>query len=416
MRPGLWQPPVGLSAAERAIVTRIKRATLFVFLRLWRHELFDVAFQEELAAAYAAAPQGRPPLPPAQLALATVLQAYTGASDDEVIEATVMDRRWQLVLDCLEGETAPFSKGTLVAFRRRLIEHDLDRRLVERTVALAERVGPGAGGGGGTGFSPRALRAALDSSPWSGCARGCAGRVEDTSNLLGHARRKALALVARQSGRALSEMAAAAGTPVLGGTSLKAALELDWDDPAAGGRAEGRVLATLAGVERYLATQPLGCAPAGAGAGPRQSGRRAAGPRPRCRTGGAGDLVGGRAAASGAPGGRAGPAHLHRGRGRCARRKSKAQRVDGYKRHALRDLDRAVVRAVAVTPANVPEAQATDALLADLARQDVTLTELHIDRAYLSSPLVGSGLPSWPSSARRGRWRAGGRFENGLRP
>jgi transposase len=38
-------------------------------------------------------------------------------SDDEVIEATTMDRRWQLVLDCLDTETPPFSKGTLVAFR-----------------------------------------------------------------------------------------------------------------------------------------------------------------------------------------------------------------------------------------------------------------------------------------------------------
>jgi hypothetical protein len=33
-------------------------------------------------------------------------------SDDEVIEATVMDRRWQLVLDCLDAEAPPFSRGT----------------------------------------------------------------------------------------------------------------------------------------------------------------------------------------------------------------------------------------------------------------------------------------------------------------
>jgi hypothetical protein len=32
-------------------------------------------------------------------------------SDDEVIEATVMDRRWQLVLDCMNAEEPPFSKG-----------------------------------------------------------------------------------------------------------------------------------------------------------------------------------------------------------------------------------------------------------------------------------------------------------------
>jgi hypothetical protein len=69
-------------------------------------------------------------------------------------------------------------------------------------------------------------------------------------------------------------------------------------------------------------------------------------------------------------------------------RKSKTQRIDGYKRHAARDLDRRLVRAVALTPANVPEAQAADALAADLTRQQVTLAEVHIDRAYLSSTLV----------------------------
>ena len=49
-------------------------------------------------------------MPPARLALATILQAYTGASDDEVIEATAMDRRWQLVLDCMGAEEPPFAK------------------------------------------------------------------------------------------------------------------------------------------------------------------------------------------------------------------------------------------------------------------------------------------------------------------
>jgi hypothetical protein len=67
----------------------------------------------------------RPPVAPAQLALALILRAYTGASDDEVIEATVMDRR-----------------------------------LVEATVALA--ASPAAG---------RRLRAALDSSPLWGAGR-----------------------------------------------------------------------------------------------------------------------------------------------------------------------------------------------------------------------------------------------------
>jgi hypothetical protein len=49
----------------------------------------------------------------------------------------VTDRRWQLVLDCLDAEAPPFAKGTLAGFRARLIENDLDRALVERSVQLA---------------------------------------------------------------------------------------------------------------------------------------------------------------------------------------------------------------------------------------------------------------------------------------
>ena len=52
-----------------------------------------------------------------------------------------MDRRWQLVLDCLEVDEAPFSKGTLENFRRLLIEHELDRRLIERTLEVATQSG-----------------------------------------------------------------------------------------------------------------------------------------------------------------------------------------------------------------------------------------------------------------------------------
>ena len=137
MRPVVWRPPVEPSPAEQAVIKAVRRAKLFVFLRQHRHELFDEQFQAELAETCVDSPKGQPPVPPARLALATILQAYAKVSDDEVIEATVMDRRWQLVLDCMGAEEPPFSKGTLVGFRKRLVERDLDRRLVERTVELA---------------------------------------------------------------------------------------------------------------------------------------------------------------------------------------------------------------------------------------------------------------------------------------
>ncbi|GHO50734.1 hypothetical protein KSX_88970 [Ktedonospora formicarum] len=91
MQPSLWQPSVELSTQEEWIVKRIRKARLFVFLRKFRHELFNEAFQHELAHLYRDAKRGHPPVAPAMLALALILEAYTGVSDDEVIEATVMD-------------------------------------------------------------------------------------------------------------------------------------------------------------------------------------------------------------------------------------------------------------------------------------------------------------------------------------
>ena len=213
IRPPIWRPPVEPGLDERTVMRLIKRAKLFVFLRQQRHEIFDERFQLELAEIYDDVDLGRPPVPPARLALATVLQAYTGVSDDEAIEATMMDRRWQLVLGCMDAKRPPFSKGTLVGFRKALIERDLDRRLVERTVEVARSQG---------GFASKRLRAALDSSPLWG-----AGRVEDTYNLLGHALRKALGVIASQQGRGLAEVASEARAGLLtSATSLKAALDL----------------------------------------------------------------------------------------------------------------------------------------------------------------------------------------------
>src|SRR6266446_4508575 len=206
MRPFSWQPPIEPSRAEQAILKRIRRAKLFVFLRQHRHELFDEAFQAELAMLYQDSPLGQPPIPPAQLALATILQAYVGVSDDEVIEATTMDRRWLLVLDCLDCTEPPFSKGTLVGFRQRMLAQGWDRRLIERTVEIAASSGE---------FGSRPLRAALDSSPLWG-----AGRVEDTYNLLGHALRKALSVLARQQGWELADLAREAGADVIAASSL----------------------------------------------------------------------------------------------------------------------------------------------------------------------------------------------------
>src|SRR5215475_2320857 len=364
MRPPLWHPPVELSAAEHAIIKRIRRAKLFVFLRHHRHTLFTEPFQRELVTLYKDQPQGQPPVPPAQLALATLLQAYTQVSDDEVIEVTTMDRRWQLVLNCLDCDTPPFSKGTLVAFRQRLIAQHMDRRLLERTVELATTSGA---------FGARQLRAALDSSPLWG-----AGRVEDTYNLLGHALRKAVGVMARQQGRGRRAVAEEAGAALVAGPSLKAALDLDWDDVTAQPHALTLILDALSAVEHGLEAQPI----------PPETTARAVASLAVAQQVCAQDLT---TTPDGTPTMRQGVAADRRISVEDAEmrhgRKSRRLRVDGYKRHVLRDLDARLIVAVGVTPANAPEARVTDAIETDLAAQQCTLRELHIDRAYLARTL-----------------------------
>ena len=387
MRPVVWRPPVEPSPAEQAVIKAVRRAKLFVFLREHRHELFNEEFQAELAETYVDSPKGQPPVPPARLALATILQAYTKVSDDEVIEAAVMDRRWQLVLDCLGAEEPPFSKGTLVGFRRRLIERNLDRRLVGRTVELAARTG---------GFGARAVRAALDSSPLWG-----AGRVEDTLNLMGHALRKALGVIAAVQGwgqaAGTAVVAAQAGVPQLGASSLKAALDLNGDDPAARDQALAQVLGFLDLVEAFIAGLAGDEAAAKAVAAARQVRDQDA------------DLTGH------APALRQGVAKDRRisieDGGMRHGRKSRPVLVGGYKRHVLRDLDTGLVPAVGITPANAPEATVTGDIAADLDAAGRHLAELHIDRACLASALVRDRGPdlavyckAWPVRNTGGRF------------
>jgi hypothetical protein len=384
MRPLLWHPPVELSEAERAIVKRIRRAKLFVFLRRMRHELLSDAFQAELAELHDDSQFGKPPVSPGLLALATIIQAYTGASDDEAVEAMTMDRRWQLVLDCLDCESAPFGKATLNRFRQRLIEKGLDRRLIERTVEMADQDGA---------LGPRQLRAALDSSPLWGV-----GRVEDTYNLLGHALRKALGVIARQQGRGLAEIAEEVGAPMLAASSLKAALDLDWDDPSERAQALASILRSLETIESWRTNQ------ASAGQNPSVTQSLATARQVRDQ-----DVE---KDADGSP-------HLRQGVARDRRisvedaemrhgRKTRSQLIDGYKRHVLCDLG--LVRAVGITPANVPEAAVADDIVADLDRQQVLVSEFHIDRAYLSSTIVQNRLPDTAIFCKAWPVRNGDRF------
>ncbi len=222
-------------------LTRTRK--LFSFLRIHRRELFDDAFQDELESMYRNTGAGKEAVPPALLAMVVLLQGYQGISDAEAVEMSVVDLRWQLVLDVLGATEPPFSQGALCGFRARLIDHDMDRRLLERTVELARRTKE---------FDwkrlPKELRVAVDSMPLEG-----AGRVEDTFNLLAHAARKAIVCVAALLDRSPGFVAFSGRAPLLATDhSIKRALDTEWSDAEAKAQALRDLVEQVDSLERWV--------------------------------------------------------------------------------------------------------------------------------------------------------------------
>src|SRR5215211_1605571 len=122
-----WKAPVAPTTQEQFLLKRLDRVRkLLGFLRLHRHELFNDAFQDELAAMYRTSGAGKEALPPAMMAMAMLVQGYLGISDAEMVELTVVDLRVQMVLECLGPAAPAFSQGALQEFRERLIAANMD--------------------------------------------------------------------------------------------------------------------------------------------------------------------------------------------------------------------------------------------------------------------------------------------------
>lgn len=366
-----WKPSVQPSKQESFLLKRCsKKRKLFVFLREHRHEIFDEAAQAELETMYRDNGAGRDAVPPALMAMALILQGYSGVSDAEAVELSVVDLRWQMVLDRLGEEEPAFSQGALFDFRERLIAHDMDRRLLERTAELARST---------KGFDwrklPKTLRIAIDSSPLEG-----AGRVEDTINLIGHAARKVVRCVAELLDCEYESICKKAGIPLLLDSSIKKALDRDWSDARAKGEAVDILARQVNSLERWIdkhladeAGQPpldqllktlreiiaQDLEPDPDGGGSRiidgvAKDRRISIEDPEMRHG----------------------------------RKSKSKTIKGYKRHVATDLNSSAIIACAITPANHPEHEALPQLKSDIDVQHIRFKEGHFDRAYMGSPTV----------------------------
>ena len=366
-----WNPPVEVGRQEAFVLKRCqKKRRLFAFLRENRHQIFDDEFQQELEVMYRDTGAGKEPLCPAMMACALILQGYLGVSDSDAVELSVADLRWQMVLGRV-GETVPaYSQGALFAFRDRLIAHDMDRRLLERTAAIARAT---------KGFDgkklPKTLRIAIDSSPLNG-----AGRVEDTINLIGHAARKVVTCVAQLLDWEVDRVCRQAGIPLLLEKSVKRALDRDWSDPQEKAEAVDVLARQVLSLERWIEEK----LPAEVGQPPldrllgvlHQIMEQDLDPDP----GGKGFRI----VDGVAPDRRI---SVEDGEMRHGR-KSKSKRIDGYKRHVATDLDSQAILACAVTPANRPEHEALPELKDDLDEQGIRFAEAHFDRGYMASPAV----------------------------
>jgi Transposase domain (DUF772)/Transposase DDE domain len=379
-----WNPPVEIEKREERVMRRLTRnGKLFAFLRRERHAIFDSAFQDELAAMYREGDDGKVPVPPAQLAMAILLQAYAGVSDAEAVERAAFDARWQMVLGTLGDDEPPFAQGTLSAFRERLITHDMDRRLLERTIDFAR-----ASKGFDSKKLPKSLRLAVDSRPLVG-----AGRVEDTVNLLGRAGRQMLISAAEIAGVDVDDLAEEIHATLLLESSIKAGLDTDWTDPKQKAGALRTLLEVIESLEKYVREQLAAHA-----AAPPLAGQLAIiaklreqdidpdppdGGGPTVRDGVAPDRT---ISLS--------DREMRHGR------KSKSRTFNGFKSHIATDLDHGIVLGCAVLPANRPEREGLDAMRADLERvggDAARITELHVDRGYTGAELTQQ-LATTPSA------------------
>lgn len=356
-----WNPPRE-SARERQVAEKLRAASRF-YRFLWevRGELFADGFEDELIASYR--PRGQDPCPPAMLAMVMLLQRYDGLSDADAVDAAENDRRWQLVLGTLGKDRAPFGQGTLVRFRTRMVAHDLDKKLVDRTVELAKKSGK---------FGWKKLRVAIDSSPLQG-----AGRVEDTWNLIGRAMSKVVHAVSLALSIEEEDVIQKAGLTLLSADSIKSAIDIDWDDDEAQHEALNRLLVQVTRLEAWVAKKakeessvpPLKDALSLLRSVVEQDTE----PDPP---------RGGRKITEGVAPDRVisiGDPEMRHGR------KSRTKRIDGYKRHiAMVD---GLILATAVEPANVREYQPAHRLL-ETVKLHGDIEILDIDRGYLASPAV----------------------------
>jgi hypothetical protein len=206
------------------------QATLYDVGNVWPLELAKNSFYGQLAGAadrlfsdedFAVLychNNGRPSMPPSQLALMLLMQAHDLVSDAEAIEKSAYDLRWAAVLRRHAGE--PFcAKSTLQLFRAQLVLHEEAKTIFKKSVQEAKKVGL---------LKGEALTIALDTKPIEG-----RGAVEDTYNLLATGIGMLAEALSKKQGKSKSEWLTEFGLGRYTAPSVKGSADIDWSDKAA---------------------------------------------------------------------------------------------------------------------------------------------------------------------------------------
>jgi Transposase DDE domain/Transposase domain (DUF772) len=310
----------------------------------------DVLFPDDyFADLYKASPRGRPTVPARVLATVMVLQAFEGLSDREATDRLEVDLRWQAAAG-VDTAAEAFHSTVLVGQRNRLRASTRPRRLFEDTKVVARQTGV---------LKDRAR--VLDSTPLHDAVA-----TQDTVTQLRAAIRKLLAvldnvaptLAARVRGvLERDDDYATAGKP-----------PCDWDDPAAREQLVDELVHDALAALAVLDGEPL----TGAARDAADLLAIVAGQDVEAGDDGVFRIVRGvardRVISTVDPQAR----HGH---------KSQNRRFDGYKTHASVDPDSELIDDVTVTPANTPDRDAVEDLLAD-HRDDEVKPEVIGDSAY----------------------------------
>jgi len=202
-----------LFAADHVYLDFVGRDTLYGYLAQNREQMFR---DEDFAALYCP-DNGRQSVPPSVAVSVLFLRAYEGVSFAEAVERTKYDLRWKVALG-LELEEVPMQKSALQEFEAKLVLHEMEEPILQKSIAEARRAGY---------LQNRKIRVALDTTPILG-----KGAVQDTYNLLGEGIEmlgRRLAEVEKEK-EEITAWAEKQGLSRYFGSSLKGEAGIDWDD------------------------------------------------------------------------------------------------------------------------------------------------------------------------------------------